>query len=94
MTLYEFFNAITGEGYVGITHRPVKFRKREHLYELKAGRNGFNMANITAVCRDRARSHNGYVWCYADLPNYKVLIENKLVNFISSPPKTGVRQWL
>jgi group I intron endonuclease len=40
MTVYEFFNKITEDGYVGATHRDIKFRKREHLYELRSARHG------------------------------------------------------
>lgn len=40
MTLYELVNKITKEGYVGITHRSVKKRWQEHLYELRGNRHG------------------------------------------------------
>ncbi len=37
MILYEFLNKINGDGYAGITHRPFKIRKSEHLSKLRKG---------------------------------------------------------
>jgi hypothetical protein len=189
MILYEHFNTVTGDGYVGVTKNSIKNRNREHFYLLRkgkhfnprfqrafdkygekafqlkiratfdtvdamnmaevetvekeknrlyniapggnsgfheleakkkiavalskpmvsmniktgeirefksaseAGRNGFNMSNVYAVCRDVARSHNGFVWCYTDIPNYENVIEEKFINYTNRPPKTGPKKW-
>jgi hypothetical protein len=74
-----------------------KSLKNGEIVEFKsaseAGRNGFNMSNVYAVCRDVARSHNGFVWCYTDIPNYENVIEEKFINYTNRPPKTGPKKW-
>lgn len=38
MTLYEIINIINNKGYVGITHRSVHIRWKEHLYRLRSNK--------------------------------------------------------